>query len=225
MTATERFLLFPQLLNISTGSLQQLEQHSKVQFFEAGSTLIKKGDKVGGIYLVTSGCLRVYTTNVDGNESTLYDVNAGESCLLAMNSIFSLLRYPAWVSCSSPLTKTIFVPSNVYRALYDAEPAVRSFTMEVLSQRIFNIMSLLDQALSLSLEQRLVSYLLRKSDQDNYVIANHQTIASELGTAREVISRHLKALEKSGYISLTRGVIQILALEALRKLLPQTAIC
>jgi CRP/FNR family transcriptional regulator len=38
---------------------------------------------------------------------------------------------------------------------------------------------------------------------------SHQQIANELGTAREVVSRHLKRLEQKGMIQLERGSIRI----------------
>ncbi|MGR9117574.1 MAG: Crp/Fnr family transcriptional regulator, partial [Gammaproteobacteria bacterium] len=46
----------------------------------------------------------------------------------------------------------------------------------------------------------------------------HQELASDLGTAREVVSRHLKRYEKYGWIKLSRGAIEISDSTALRKL-------
>ncbi|MFQ5488613.1 MAG: Crp/Fnr family transcriptional regulator, partial [Gammaproteobacteria bacterium] len=181
----------------------------RVRFFEEHKNIISKGDVVGGIYLVLSGCLRVYTVDANGRESTLYEVLAGESCLLAMNCMFSELLYPAWVNCASPLTKVAVIPAPVYRVLYDTERSVRNFTFEVLSQRLFNIMSALEEALSFSVEQRLASYLLRKAGVHMKLAASHQAIALELGTAREVVSRILKKMEKAGCLSLSRGSITI----------------
>jgi CRP/FNR family transcriptional regulator len=43
-------------------------------------------------------------------------------------------------------------------------------------------------------------------------------LAYELGTAREVVSRHLKTLEGDGLISLKRGVIEIVNRHALREI-------
>ena len=45
----------------------------------------------------------------------------------------------------------------------------------------------------------------------------HEVLATELGTAREVISRLLKELELTGLVRLQRGSIEILDLKALSK--------
>jgi CRP/FNR family transcriptional regulator len=40
--------------------------------------------------------------------------------------------------------------------------------------------------------------------------ATHEEIARDIGTAREVVSRLLKELEREGYLEITRGEIRIL---------------
>ena len=49
----------------------------------------------------------------------------------------------------------------------------------------------------------------------------HQEIATRLGTAREVVSRHLKHLENAGFITLSRMKIYITSPQDLAKILPK----
>lgn len=212
---------FSRLTGDSSQLIEKLNKVASVHFYEQRQTIIYKGDEVGGIYLVESGCLRVYTMDMEGNESTLYKIHPGESCLLAMNCIFSKMRYPAWVSCVSPLTKVIVISGAVYRELYESESSVRNFTMEVLSHRVFNLMSALDEALSFTMEQRIASYLIRKADLTRELNVLHKDIAAELGTAREVVSRILKEMEKQGYLSLGRGTITVQSIEGLNRYLQE----
>lgn len=214
MIISQALIDFPDLLNISEPSALQINKFSKFLLFDNKRTIINKGDQVSGAYLVLRGSLRVYSIDKNGKEKTLYDVLPGESCLLAMNSLFSGLLYPAWVECSLN-TEVIFIPSAVYKELFKKEESVQQFTFSVLSQRIFNIMSVLDEALSLSIEQRVASYLSRKANTEGKLKVSHQDIASELGTAREVISRILKKMEKSECISLSRGLITIESITSL----------
>ena len=46
----------------------------------------------------------------------------------------------------------------------------------------------------------------------------HQVLATEIGTAREVVSRKLRSFESSGLIRLSRGRIEILDREKLGEL-------
>ena len=58
-----------------------------------------------------------------------------------------------------------------------------------------------------SVESRLYNFL--KTKENRTIKITHSQIASELGTAREVISRLLKNYEHEGKIKLNRGSIEI----------------
>ncbi len=209
MLADSTFVMYPFLEKISLDSRRAIEKNSKSYFFKNKSNIIFKGDKVGGAYLVESGCLRVYNIDAKGKEITLYTVLPGESCLLALNCVFSDLRYPAWVDVDSPLTKVLMIPSGIYRQLYVKENAIRDFTFNILSARIFDLMSTLEETTSCELDYRLASFLIRRSDNSGIVYISHQDIASHLGTAREVVSRLLKQFEKNGLLKTARGCITL----------------
>jgi CRP/FNR family transcriptional regulator len=61
------------------------------------------------------------------------------------------------------------------------------------------------------IDQRLAAILLaRRGDTDHHVFnVTHQALATELGTAREVVSRHLKRFEARGWLQLGRGTIEL----------------
>ncbi len=61
--------------------------------FTRGANVLSRGDQVAGAYLVVSGRLRVYTLSAAGREATLYTIDPGETCVLALNCLFSDLRY------------------------------------------------------------------------------------------------------------------------------------
>jgi CRP/FNR family transcriptional regulator len=58
---------------------------------------------------------------------------------------------------------------------------------------------------------RLMDLLVTKTAGGAYPLyATHESIASDLGTAREVVSRLLKDMEGRGIVRLSRGKIQLL---------------
>jgi CRP/FNR family transcriptional regulator, anaerobic regulatory protein len=61
------------------------------------------------------------------------------------------------------------------------------------------------------MHERLIDYLIEKSE-DGKLQVTHQVIANELGTAREVVSRLLKELERRGSVRLARNSIQLVNL-------------
>ena len=68
------------------------------------------------------------------------------------------------------------------------------------------------------MDVRLARVLLNNADAEKMVARTHQDLAAEIGTAREVVSRQLKSLERRQWVRLHRGMIEILDLEPLQKL-------
>jgi CRP/FNR family transcriptional regulator len=67
-----------------------------------------------------------------------------------------------------------------------------------------------------TIDQRISKALLETGEE--IIAKTHHELAYELGSAREVISRHLKTFESDGLINLKRGVIEIVNRDALRKI-------
>jgi CRP/FNR family transcriptional regulator, anaerobic regulatory protein len=66
------------------------------------------------------------------------------------------------------------------------------------------------------IDRRLARVLLEPNKMR--IATTHQELAVQLGTAREVVSRHLKRFEQYGWVSLTRGAIDIADRKALARL-------
>lgn len=105
--------------------------------------VIERGDEVAGVYLVEAGALRIYYVSSEGREGTLYWVDPGQSCIIALNCLFARLPYPAWVETDQADTDVAIISGDVYRELYLAEPALQHFTFATLSTRLFELMTLL----------------------------------------------------------------------------------
>jgi CRP/FNR family transcriptional regulator len=71
------------------------------------------------------------------------------------------------------------------------------------------LMTLVDLVLFKSVDTRLIQHL-KDNAVNNELEITHQQLAGELGTAREVISRLLKQMEKERLISMERGKIKII---------------
>ncbi len=188
---------------------------------DKGQIIIHKGDKIGGAFLLKSGTLRVYALDSNGNEKPIYNIVEGEICIFSVNCIFQKMLYPAWVSVDADNTHIISVPTVTFRNLYEHEHRVRDYIVDSLSQRIFELMSAIEDIAVLDVGQRINSLLVRLCPESHMLPISHQEIATQLGTAREVVSRHLKYLEESGYIVLSRMKIQINDPKALASLPPK----
>jgi CRP/FNR family transcriptional regulator len=97
----------------------------------------------------------------------------------------------------------------VFRALFEAEPAIRNMTVQAFSTIVFRLMVELEGIHSYKLEGRLSNFLLLHASRDGMVKMTQREIASHLGTSREVVARALGQLASSGRIRTSRRQIVI----------------
>ena len=179
--------------------------------------VIKRGQPVSGAYFVLNGRLRVFTSLANGKEASLYFVKPGETCVLALNSLFNDLLYPAWVEADAPTVAAI-IPGRIYRAMFEKERVIRDLTLSAMSTLVFRLMDELDQTHTYTLEQRLATFLLVRDSGKGIVRHTQQQIAGHLGTTREVIARLIGRIAAHGYVTSGRRTITILQPAMLAKL-------
>ena len=100
-----------------------------------------------------------------------------------------------------------------------AEPAIQRYTFDALATRLFDLMTLMQETASFGLEQRIAALLLRRAGETQVLETTHEQIAHHLGSSREVISRGLRNIARSGASSLSPRSIMIADPEKLRSLL------
>ncbi|MFC7049478.1 Crp/Fnr family transcriptional regulator [Emcibacter nanhaiensis] len=188
---------------------------------EPGADILHPGDEVDGVYFVRSGAIRVYYIDAAGHEGTLYWIEPGESCILALNSLFTEIPYPAWAAAEESGVEIVTVPGAVFRDLFSREPALQKFLFEQLSERVFSLLRRLEESMRLPQEERLILLLLAQADEDGIIHLSQDKLARHLGTIREVVSRLLRNLVSQGLISLAPRRITVLDRERLEKLVPE----
>jgi CRP/FNR family transcriptional regulator, anaerobic regulatory protein len=185
---------------------------------EPNTQVLQRGDEVAGAYLVERGALRVYYISAEGREGTLYWIDPGQSCILALNCLFARLVYPAWVESDHSETQVAVISGDTYRELFSTEPALQRFTFGALATRLFDLMTLMQETASFGLEQRVAAHLLRRAGTAQVLETTHEQVAHHIGSSREVVSRVLRNIARSGALSLSPRSITILDAAKLRGL-------
>jgi len=180
------------------------------QSLAPGADILHPGDPVDGVYLVRAGAIRVYYIDAAGREGTLYWIEPGESCILALNSLFTRIPYPAWAAAETEGAEILAVPGTVFRELFSHDSAVQTFLFEQLSGRVFSLLRLLEETMRLPQEKRLALLLLSRADEEGVVALSQEELARHLGTIREVASRLLRNLAGQGLIALAPRRIRLL---------------
>jgi CRP/FNR family transcriptional regulator len=178
--------------------------------FPAGTHLYWEGDACAAIAFLFAGQVRVYKCGENGREITLYEIGRGETCILNASCILGSNSYPA-NAVTATAGEMLLVPAAEFKRLLGSHETLRSFVFSILSERLTEVMQLVNEVAFGRMDVRLLDYLLEKSC-DGLVSATHQKIANDLGSSREVVSRLLKELEHQGKVSLARNAVSILEL-------------
>ena len=204
-----------ELAGLSSKSLGQLDALLPLHV-PTGSVLFSPGDAIKGYVIVLEGRIGVYLVGPNGREIQLYDVVPGSSCIQSTLGLFGEEDYSAEAVVEDD-ARVVLLPRVTFLNLVDADPSFRRLVFSALASRLQATMHILERVAFQSVDARLAAYLLSRAE-NNEVRAKQQDIANAIGSAREVVSRRLDAMNKRGWASHERGHITILSPEALRTL-------
>jgi CRP/FNR family transcriptional regulator len=174
----------------------------------AGTVLFRPGDVPAGYLVVLNGRIEVYLIGKSGREMLLYEVTSGETCI---QTTLCLLGDKSYTGEAVAMTDTSFVliPNAMFAELMNSSSAFRSTVFRTFGNRLQDVVAVLEKVAFVRLDTRLASEILRRAGRDNTATATHQELATAVGSAREVVSRRLEALQRSGFVRLDRGLITI----------------
>ena len=106
----------------------------------------------------------------------------------------------------------IIIPYHYISSIIEQNTEIANFVQDITYHRFSDVMWTLEQILFMSLDERLAAYLYDECLQtkSNVLHTTHATIALNIGSAREAVSRMLKYFEDEGIIKLNRGEIEII---------------
>ena len=179
----------------------------------AGAVLFDVHQPCQGFPLVTAGSIRVVKPAANGRELPLYRVVPGESCIITTSCLLGHADYNARGIADTEST-LVLLPRDLFDQLLD-QPAFRSFVFNLFSERVADLMQLVEEVAFRKLDQRLAGLLLGKG---HTIHATHQQLADELGSVREMVSRLLKSFAEQGLVRLGREQVEILDPAGLRRI-------
>lgn len=181
----------------------------------AGSVLFEQGDDSDGLYIVSSGIVRIYLTADDGREATINLLEEGE--VIGEIAILDGLPRSAGAAALTD-AKLIFVPTAPFCELIDSSPKLSRQMILMLCDRLRAANGQVDQAIFHDLRHRLVVLLRQiaiihgRVEKDVAMVdldLTQGTLAQMLGASREAVNKQLRALAKEGKIAVDAGQIRI----------------
>lgn len=185
--------------------------------FGKGESVFFEGDDGNGLYIVSTGKVKVYKMSPDGKEQILHFFGPGE--VFGEVPVFHGKPFPASAECLVK-SQLLFFPRQKFVDLVYANPSIALNMLAFLSMRLRRFTTQIENLSLKEVPGRLASYLLFLQEEQgsrDYVeleISKGQ-LASLLGTIPETLSRIFGKMTEEGLIEVDGRKIHIIDKEAL----------
>jgi len=163
--------------------------------------LYHAGDPADGLYIILSGRVRVSRETADRLELLHLEEAGG---VLGEIPVFGGGPFPA-TAVSLETTRCAHLPMTAVRRLLEQDPAFVRFALRRLAERARGLLRRIDELTATTIGSRVAEHVLKRSAAvpgTAFTLGLSQgELARELGTAREVVVRALRALVDAGAIS------------------------
>ena len=173
-----------------------------------GTVLFQPEAACQGFVVVRSGTIKVSLTAENGREIVLYRVRPGEVCLQTFGCLVNDAAYSAEGVAETDIEIELIPPDEFHRRVGN-DSEFRSALFSAVAARFHDLERLVEDVALASVSERLARALLRLAQGGNRVDATHEALATEIGSAREVVSRQLAQFARDGLVSAARGHITL----------------
>lgn len=188
----------------------EIVKSSTILEIDKDTEILKEGHYVKSIPIVIDGLLKVFTRHED-KELLLYYIQPSESCIMSFSASLSNEKSTVYAKTVEKST-LLLIPSEKVNSLTTEFPEFNILFHQQYKIRYNDLLDTINQLVFSKLDERLYHFLKEcsKIKNENPVKLTHREIASELGTAREVVSRTIKKLEKENKVVQLSDSIKIL---------------
>jgi len=193
--------------------LKNIAEHTQLREVERGDILFWDGDPCAGLHIIESGSVKLYRVSPQGRQYIIAVLTEGATC----NEV------PAFDGGANPVnvealetTRVWVVDAKTLRELVKANPEFALKVLEKFGQNLRNLVGKVSEMAFYQVTHRLAR-LITEMDEEPRPHWTQEQLAARLGTVREVVSRSLRELEKSGAIRMEDRLIQIADDDILRQ--------
>lgn len=173
-----------------------------------GQILFRPEQECSGFVIVHAGSIKVSLMAESGREIVLYRVRPGEICLQTFGCLVQGTHYSAEGVAETDLEIEI-IPAGKFQERVASDAAFRTQLFNAVATRFTDLERLVEDVALSTIAERLARALLRLTDEHGMVTATHEALATEIGSARAVVSRQLGDFQRAGLIEVTRGHIRL----------------
>ena len=201
--------IFP---NLNPDLISEIEQEAIQKEIQKGNEILREGQYVSVVPIVLNGVIKVYK-RYEERDLLLYYIKPNESCIMSFAA--GLKNEPSNVFAQTEEdTTALLLPVEKISGWIKRYPDLNSLFFQQYNLRYGELLDTIQHVMFKKMDKRLYDYLKEKIEllDKNPLKISHRQIASDLGTAREVVSRVIKKLEHEGKVKQQSNGIKIVGL-------------
>ncbi|MEE9336038.1 MAG: Crp/Fnr family transcriptional regulator [Granulosicoccaceae bacterium] len=193
-------------------SLALLMDQSRTLKFRKNTILMAEGDTGESLYIIKSGSIKIYVSDEQGGEMTLFIEGPGSY----VGEISLLDGAPRTASAMAlENTEVLMISKSLFYECIANNPDIAFGLIRIVSQRLRKATDDLRNLALKNVYQRLASKLIELSaEQDGVRVLTRKysqdAFAKMIGASREMVGKILQELEKGGFIEFKDGKIHLL---------------
>ncbi len=201
----------PFLSQESDDSINELSEHAKMTGFAKRTFIITEGDDTDCLYILLSGKVRVFSSDDEGKEVTLFIQEPGSY----FGELALLGEEPRSASVATLEKTTCGVISKAnFKTWLGKHPDVAFKLIHDLSHKVVQVSSKIKQLALLNVYERTIKTLLDLATEINGVPVisqrpTQQELANMVGASREMVNKIMKELTKGEYIAVNDNSLTI----------------
>jgi CRP/FNR family transcriptional regulator len=191
--------------------LEAIAKVSTLKKIKANSTIIDVNNYIVFMPLVLNGAIKILREDKEGDELVLYYLEVGDTCAMTLSCCMGQTKSKIKAVAETDVD-LLLIPKQKMTEWLSNYKSWQEFVLESYHNRLQEFLEAIDTIAFLNMDKRILKYLRDKAIVNHNEVINvtHQEIANDLHTSRVVVSRLLKALEKSSKIKLNRNQIHVL---------------
>jgi CRP/FNR family transcriptional regulator len=197
--------------------LDRLCASAQLKTYDKGETIYSEGDPADSVWVLIKGRIQIFKYTSQGRPLAIESIAPGELfgtlCRLGGDG----RQYPC-TAIASVASDIIQIPDKEFLASYNRFPALVLGVCSLCSQRLQAVQGL-SCANQEPVEKRLAMLLLKLQEKHGTILPfTKRELAEQVGTTVETTIRVMSRLPKKGWITTTRGTLQLKALAPIQKL-------
>lgn len=203
-------------MKISEDLIYYFEQAGTKVQYHPNDIIYMQEDDANMLYLIIKGRVRVYLLNATGEEVTLEIIDRGR--IFGESSFIYNSFRPTSVSAINEVELIACRLDDLYPYLNESKELTIAL-LQLMSHTCNYLTSLIKKAYTYNRYEKVASFLLEQSIDDQVICYSHEEIASLVGLSRVTVTKVINEFTKKQYIQNHYKKIKVINKKALSQLL------